>query len=364
MRKFLISLIVIFLFTSFSYSGYYLECGGSYSTLIMDSYNSDIDKATVMYQSLGLILDFNKITGAPVLFWNGVIPFQTDAGLWAFVFCNEFIFVNNKNYAYFSYGKKYIETDESYNITYFGVGGRKYFFNEISTGKILPYIGIDCGLGYTLGNYSKFNAYYPDGSILEYVYADMSGIMLGFRGEFGCEVWFNNSLGMFLQIGGRYMRGELSGEAKSLGVLFPVKDNVKQAVDYSGLFFKAGIIFGFDMKIEHKNETINDKDKINEISKINIEDKDDLPVLSEDTNYKELVNKGEDEYKVKRYKIAVTYFEEAVKIYETAEIYKKIGNCYYYLGNKTKAIKAYEKSLELNPYDKKIIELLKKYKTK
>ncbi len=50
MRKFLISLIILFLFTSFSYTGFYFEFGSSYSTLVMDSYNSDIDKLVDMYK--------------------------------------------------------------------------------------------------------------------------------------------------------------------------------------------------------------------------------------------------------------------------------------------------------------------------
>ncbi len=296
---------------------------------------------------------------------NIVTPFQTDAGLLALTFCSEYIFVNNKNSAYFPNYSKCLESEENYSITYLGLGGRKYFSNEILIGKILPYIGIDFGIGYTFGDFLKFNAYYPDGSILDSLYADMSGLMFGFRGEMGMEVWFSNGFGMFLQCGGRFMKGELSGAAKSLGTLYPATDNVKQAVNYSGIFLKAGMIFGFDMKIGANADmtTFNDE-KTNKITENAIEENADLPVLPKDSNYEELIYKGEKEYEVKRYKIAVTYFEEAVMIYETAEMYKKIGNCYYYLGDRTKATKAYEKSLELNPNDKKLIEWLKNYRTK
>lgn len=76
----------------------------------------------------------------------------------------------------------------------------------------------------------------------------------------------------------------------------------------------------------------------------------------------DLIAFGDESYKSKNYKEALEAFNKALLEGDDYKTYNKIGNCYYYLGEKENAIKAYEKSLKLNPENKKLKEWLNNYK--
>lgn len=87
-----------------------------------------------------------------------------------------------------------------------------------------------------------------------------------------------------------------------------------------------------------------------------------LPQLSnDDISSNKLISNGINEFNNKHYEIALAYFKEALKTSNTASLYKKIGNCNYYLGNKKEAINAYQKSLSLNPSDTTLKQWLDSY---
>lgn len=69
---------------------------------------------------------------------------------------------------------------------------------------------------------------------------------------------------------------------------------------------------------------------------------------------------------------SLSEFEEAISYYKqyldhmgtNLEILNSIGTCYYLLGDMAQALVAWEKSLEINPNQEKIIEISKSIKDK
>jgi len=65
-------------------------------------------------------------------------------------------------------------------------------------------------------------------------------------------------------------------------------------------------------------------------------------------------------YKKRNYSYALRYFLGALKLAPNAQLYKKIGFCYYYLKQKQKAMYYLDKYLEMNPNDMKIKKWLRR----
>lgn len=59
--------------------------------------------------------------------------------------------------------------------------------------------------------------------------------------------------------------------------------------------------------------------------------------------------KGHQFLKAKKYDNAIQYYQASIKIQPTAQAYQYMGTAYYYKGDKANAKAAYEKSLQLNP---------------
>jgi len=84
--------------------------------------------------------------------------------------------------------------------------------------------------------------------------------------------------------------------------------------------------------------------------KVASNDKQSKHSLSENLEARELYSKGVDESKKENYKIALGYFEKAVKIDSGfAFAWDNIGICYRKLGDYDRAMAAYKKSLEIDP---------------
>jgi hypothetical protein len=84
---------------------------------------------------------------------------------------------------------------------------------------------------------------------------------------------------------------------------------------------------------------------------------EDLPAEIDESG--ELTSKGDAEFKDGKYRIAVGYYEEALNLGPSASLYKKIGNCNYYLKKKKEAIAAYKEAVKLDPADAKLIKYIK-----
>ena len=181
--------------------------------------------------------------------------------------------------------------------------------------------------------------------------------MFGMNAELGCEWIFTEWFGINLKGGYKYAKG--TGEFKYTVHSDPSKvgQSDEADLDYSGGYFMLGVVFPFGTNSADnvKNEPAK--------TETDIEPSDDLPPMAQDNpEYQEYIKKGNIEFERKRYKIALTYYEQASEIAQTAEVYKKIGNSNYYLGNKKEAKTAFEKSLKLNPDDTKLKDWLKNYK--
>lgn len=334
-----------------------LEVGGSYMTIAMTKYNDSMEKVMKDFEALGGKTDYSLLNSAGAAHVCWVSPFSTDMGLYGITLVTDYIVINTKNKELWPDGKDLMVTEEDWSADYIGLGLRRYFVDKIEGGKWSPFVGVDLGVGYTIGNFQDVKVYYSSGSQWDTGYADMSGVFFGCRAEVGFDYWFNDFIGLYLKTGGRYMKGELKGTFKSAGIVLPKEDNVKQEVDYSGFVISTGLSFQFDWGNENKKIVENSREMSSVVSS------DSMPELPQENNeYQEYTKKGNIEFERKRYKIALTYYEQAAAIAETAEVYKKIGNSNYYLGNKKEAKKAFEKSLELNPEDVKLKEWLKSYK--
>ena len=139
---------------------------------------------------------------------------------------------------------------------------------------------------------------------------------------------------------------------------------MKQVVDYSGAYFDFGIVFSFDNAHPGKNIPQINNSNANEKAQNPLAEKanSDLPTLPGENVYADLITKGDESFGLKDYEGALAYYKQAASAQETAEVYRKIGTCNYYLKNKQATIDAYEKSIELNPKDTTLKSWLEKYK--
>lgn len=318
------------------------ELYGGYNLLSMKEYNDSADKANSDLKAAGAVPKINNIESAGFAGFCAGGTFSNDYGVWAIYLKTDYLFVSDKDsVVYYSDGKtKLTDMEIDLDINYIGIGARKYFLSEIKPQTLNPYIGLDGGLAYSVGSLTKATFYYPSGATMDSGLANLSGGFFGGNIELGCEYWFVDQFGVFLKGGYRYAKGELTGKMKSANIAIKNDEPINQGVDYSGGYFQAGItldLFG-NKELEKTKTQANKADDV------------DLPVGDQ----QELLRRGDVEYNNKRYKIALSYYEDALKMNETALLYKKIGNCKYYLGNKAEAIQSYEKSLELNSGDSQL----------
>jgi len=62
---------------------------------------------------------------------------------------------------------------------------------------------------------------------------------------------------------------------------------------------------------------------------------------------------------------AISYYKDYLSHYGTnLHILNSIGECYYRLGNKEEALRAWERSLELNPKQEKLRKIIESIKEK
>jgi tetratricopeptide (TPR) repeat protein len=129
-------------------------------------------------------------------------------------------------------------------------------------------------------------------------------------------------------------------------------------VDYSGFYISGGLVLSFIDERTEKNKNTSESTAagfgVNGLP---------APVDSNTgAGYEDLIIQGNDLFNIKDYKAALDIYNKALLQKETYEVYKKIGTCYFYLGEKPSTKGAYEKALKLNPDDAKLKDWLKNYK--
>jgi tetratricopeptide (TPR) repeat protein len=311
----------------------FYEVYGGYNPLSMKDYNDSVDQETSYLNAIGVVSHLNKIESAGFAGLVGGGTFSNDMGLWGMYLKTDYLFVSDNN-SPIEYPGGEINMKIELSMDYIGLGVRKYFNTEIKNNQLNPYLGIDGGIAYSVGSLTSETIYNINGEVVASGLVGLSGAFFGMNAEVGCDYWFIDQFGLFARGGYRYAKGQFTGNMQYY--------NFVQDVDCSGGYILAGITFNFvNSKEPEKKNVIEEKT-------------DDVALPTSDL--KELVRGGDVEYNNKRYEIALLYYEDARKLNETAIINKKIGNCQYYLGNKSEAIKAYNKALELNPDDTKLKE--------
>jgi tetratricopeptide (TPR) repeat protein len=87
-----------------------------------------------------------------------------------------------------------------------------------------------------------------------------------------------------------------------------------------------------------------------------------LPTIEKSEPLTALSKQGDAEFINKEYGPAADFYKKALKIKNSAVINKKLGNCYYYLGDKVEALRYYKVSLKLNPDDAELKEFINEIK--
>ncbi len=108
-----------------------------------------------------------------------------------------------------------------------------------------------------------------------------------------------------------------------------------------------------DMQVKNKEQ---DEKAVVEIAP------DMLPPIGADAKYLAFTQKGDIEFRNKNYRAALDNYKKALAEKEETSLYKRIGNCYYFLNNKIEAEKAYRKALKLKPDDNELKEFIQKLK--
>lgn len=344
------------------------EINGGINLLAMTEYNKDAQEQNESFESLNASSDFRLITSGGLVSIAGAYIFDSPSGLWAFYVKNDYIIVldNDSKVFWPNSTNELLTMKSNLSADYFGLGFRKYFQDKWKNEQVNFFLGFDAGIMYSIANQVEGNAYTATGDEMGTLSVTPFGLFFGTCFEAGTDYWFNDNFGLNFKAGYRYSKGDLEGIFRGTGYYYPQDGSLMvQPVDYSGLYINGGISFSFGgTKIKEVDGAVDNLtvDDTASIGTENISESQKLPELpSDNSEYTEFMKKGDIEFERKRYKIALVYFEQAALIQETADVYKRIGNCNFYLENKAEAKKAYTKSIELNPSDTQLINWLEKY---
>jgi hypothetical protein len=258
---------------------------------------------------------------------------------------------------------------------YFGIGVKYYLGFDAAPGLFLS-IGADGGAfihyqsfwevwtdpnstywtdpaGYASTGYDRYVGKTPAETDLDnynaYSVTDFQELFVGGNVELGLDYLMNEKIGINVHVG--YKIAPMTLAYPDTGIWF--EDNnltdvsdansdpifVATTVDFSGLYFGAGLVinFGGDDK----------KSSASQGSKI-----DSTGSYGGASKYEKY---GDYYYKMKKYSAALKYYGAARKqTPKRAELYKKMGFCYYYTKNNAYAKKYLTYYLKLNPSDTKI----------
>lgn len=335
--------------------------GGAY--MFMTKYNEDVADAGAVFADASYTPDLYETNlGIDVSIVSlGIMENIGQIGMIAPYLKAEFILAGDADSAvYYPGGKTYAQYEIDLSTAYVGLGARKYFADSWKAGEVLPFAGLDLGLGFSYS--AKYSVTYYDTAGAETGYSNipLGGIYFGACLEGGANYWFNEGIGITGLVGFRYMNARLSGTATGTGDGAAIDgEDVTKDVDYTGPYAALGVAFSFMPYVKSPGSAATAGASDDPLAGMDM----NLPgEAATGGSFEELYAEGSEAYSAKDYPAAAGYLEKAVALKEDAEAYKKLGYSNYYLKNKAKAKEAFARYLELKPSDTKMKAWLEKYK--
>jgi hypothetical protein len=193
-------------------------------------------------------LPLKKIVSGGLITVSWVYIFGTDNGLWGFYGKNDFLMVKDSDSKVFwpDGTTNFLTTNVDFSIDYLGLGMRRYFMDTWEVKKFNPFIGLDMGLMYSIGNKIDGTSYNASGVETGTLSVVPSAFLFGANAEIGTDFWFTGSFGLNLKAGYRYVKGDLKGDYVGTGIYTGQSgQTMKQPVDYSGFYVNGGISISF-----------------------------------------------------------------------------------------------------------------------
>jgi hypothetical protein len=225
----------------FADSKWFVGLGAGGGNARMSSYNTDISDLQQAYAGLDTQLnglDYDSFISATAGYF--VVP-----GLGIYL-KTEKIFMGDSSSRIMAAGRLYYDRDVRFDAMYFGLGIKKYAQDYIPTYTFVPYAALDAGIVSAPNDNFSYTYFNPDGTIIEQGSAGLSGTMFGACAEAGFEYYLTQWFGFSARAGYRYAYGMLTG--RSSGTLNGVAQgalNIKQQVEYSGVYLGIGTMFLF-----------------------------------------------------------------------------------------------------------------------
>lgn len=231
----------------------------------------------------------------------------------------------------------------AFSIGYFGLGGKYYI---PASEKFFISLGADAGMFMNYQSFWEIN-FYHDTPLEQYYSVDFNNMFFGANIEAGAKFMVSDMVGLGANVGYRIA---------SMPITYPDEppfnatdaDGEKifkaTAIDLSGVYFGAGLSFYFGGTEGAASTTAATGTK-------------STAVTGASSKYEKW---GDYYYKRKNYKGALKYYGGAVKQAPNAGLYKKIGMCYYYMGDKARAAQYLKYYIRQNPSDTQIQNWLNK----
>ncbi|MEI7641141.1 MAG: hypothetical protein WCJ46_06505 [bacterium] len=240
-----------------------------------------------------------------------------------------------------------------FSTLYTGVGAKYYF--SIGDFNFFPYVALDLGMNFQMGSYWEVTAdstTYPSLTSVKYSLVDFTDPFVGLNIEIGAEYLFTDNFG--INIGGGYkLASSTVTYATTKNGIFNKpnpftgtdKFNLTE-VNLSGGYFLGGVVVHFGGTAER-----------------NAPETGGLPPMpgASTSPYAPYAQKyetlGDGFFAQKNYKNALAYYTYAAKyayagkLPTAAATYRKVGYCYYYMGDKPKAVAVFKQYLVMNPSD-------------
>ncbi len=239
----------------------------------------------------------------------------------------------------------------AFNIGYFGLGGRYYI---PASEKFFISIGADAGMFMNYQSFWEVNYLHNEetpSAEERYAVVDFTNMFFGANIEAGAKFMVSDIVGLGANVGYRIASMPIAyPEGDTLDYPFDNVDGSGEkifkatAIDLSGVYFGAGLSFYFGGTEGAASTTSATGTK-------------STAVTGASSKYEKW---GDYYYKQKNYKGALKYYGGAVKQAPNAGLYKKIGMCYYYMGDKARAAQYLKYYIRQNPSDTQIQNWLKK----
>jgi hypothetical protein len=215
-----------------SFEKVYFEITGGLNVLSMYTYNDELEYVETFYKLQGMKTDLKGLNYAGVV--SGTLVLLKSKG-WATYFKVDYLIIGEDNSAVdFESGQRALSFYVNFDSLYTAIGVRKYFKDYHDTHMIRPFVGADMGVVWPIGNFSKTQFYYIDGSEREFREGFYGGAFLGASIEVGADYWMQEGLGLIVKGGYRIASGRLRGVIKSTNPNLDGTDT-DQEVEYSGI---------------------------------------------------------------------------------------------------------------------------------